>query len=171
MTGRKANVAINKATYKKSNAYIKAREDNEPVYLKQDFEPPVTLTLKELEVWQWLVDLFRATVNCRVSDADKHLMELYCRAKVAADEADEALKKDPRPYVIVVLGKDKDGTPRTTAKPNPAKKDRLENSQLCLRLFAELGLSPNARAKAGIAAANAKNELDIFKELMNRSDD
>lgn len=168
---RLPNVNIDKEKYAKSNKYIKDREENTPVYESQNFIPPETLTEKELEVWEWLVGIFRETVNCRVSDADVHLMELYCRAKVATDEADAELKKDPRAYVIIPLGVDKDGKPKTTAKPNPNLKKRLDNANLCIKLFDQLGLSPIARARAGLKAANAKSELDIFKELMNRTDD
>ena len=50
-------------------------------------------------------------------------------------------------------------------------KKRLDNANLCIKLFDQLGLSPIARARAGLKAANAKSELDIFKELMNRTDD
>lgn len=164
-------VNIDKEKYAKSNKYIKDREENTPVYESQNFIPPETLTDKERVVWDWLVGIFRETVNCRVSDADVHLMELYCRAKVATDEADAELKKDPRAYVIVPLGVDKDGKPKTTAKPNPNLKKRLDNANLCIKLFDQLGLSPIARARAGLKAANAKSELDIFKELMNRTDD
>ena len=168
---RLPNVNIDKEKYAKSNKYIKDREENTPVYESQNFIPPETLTEKELEVWHWLVGIFRETINCRVSDADVHLMELYCRAKVAADEADAELKKDPRAYIIIPLGVDKDGKPKTTAKPNPNLKKRLDNANLCIKLFDQLGLSPIARARAGLKAANAKSELDIFKELMNRTDD
>ena len=168
---RLPNVNIDKEKYAKSNKYIKDRESETPVYESQEFIPPTTLTEAELEVWHWLVGIFRETINCKVSDADVHLMELYCRAKVATDEADAELKKDPRAYLIVALGVDKDGKPKTTAKPNPNIKKRLDNSNLCIKLFAELGLSPLARARAGIKSANAKTELDIFKELMERSDD
>jgi phage terminase small subunit len=164
-------VNIDKEKYAKSKKYIKDREENTPVYESQNFIPPETLTDKERVVWDWLVGIFRETVNCRVSDADVHLMELYCRAKVATDEADAELKKDPRAYVIVPLGVDKDGKPKTTAKPNPNLKKRLDNANLCIKLFDQLGLSPIARARAGLKAANAKSELDIFKELMNRTDD
>ena len=168
---RLPNVNIDKEKYAKSKKYIKDREENTPVYESQNFIPPETLTDKERVVWDWLVGIFRETVNCRVSDADVHLMELYCRAKVATDEADAELKKDPRAYVIVPLGVDKDGKPKTTAKPNPNLKKRLDNANLCIKLFDQLGLSPLARARAGLKAANAKSELDIFKELMNRTDD
>ena len=168
---RLPNVNIDKEKYAKSNKYIKDRESATPVYESQEFIPPTTLTEAELKVWEWLVGIFRETVNCRVSDADVHLMELYCRAKVATDEADAELKKDPRAYTIVALGVDKDGKPKTTAKPNPNLKKRLDNANLCIKLFDQLGLSPIARARAGLKAANAKSELDIFKELMNRTDD
>ena len=164
-------VNIDKEKYAKSKKYIKDREENTPVYESQNFIPPETLTDKERVVWDWLVGIFRETVNCRVSDADVHLMELYCRAKVATDEADAELKKDPRAYVIIPLGVDKDGKPKTTAKPNPNLKKRLDNANLCIKLFDQLGLSPLARARAGLKSANAKSELDIFKELMNRTDD
>lgn len=168
---RLPNVNIDKEKYAKSNNYVKNRESETPVYESQEFIPPPTLTEAELEVWHWLVGIFRETINCKVSDADVHLMELYCRAKVATDEADAELKKDPRAYTIVALGVDKDGKPKTTAKPNPNIKKRADNATLCIKLFAELGLSPLARARAGLKSANAKTELDVFKELMNRTDD
>lgn len=168
---RLPNVNIDKKKYAKSNKYIKDRESETPVYASQEFIPPSTLTEAELEVWNWLVGIFRETVNCKVSDADVHLMELYCRAKVATDEADTELKKDPRAYIIIPIGVDKDGKPKTTAKPNPNIKKRADNATLCLKLFAELGLSPLARARAGLKSANAKSELDVFKELMERTDD
>lgn len=168
---RAPRVSLDNDDYKKSNEYVKSRNCETPIYESQEFIAPETLTEKELEVWNWLVGIFRETINCKVSDADVHLMELYCRAKVATDEADAELKKDPRAYLIVALGVDKDGKPKTTAKPNPNIKKRLDNSNLCIKLFAELGLSPLARARAGLKSANAKSELDIFKELMNRTDD
>ena len=171
MAGRKPKIQDNGKRLHRSNKELKAREEATPVYAKQEFKPPTTLTAKELEVWNWLVGIFRETVNCKVSDADVHLMELYCRAKVATDEADAELKKDNRYYILVPLGVDKDGKPKTTAKPNPNYKKRLDNANMCLRYFDQLGLSPLARARAGVKGANAKNEIDIFKELMERSDD
>lgn len=168
---RAPRVNLDKDTQKRSNAHLKNRDENTPIYQSQEFIPPPTLTDKEREVWDWLVSIFRATVNCRVSDADVHLMELYCRAKVATDEADAELKKDPRAYLIVPLGKDSKGNIKTTAKPNPNIKKRNDNAALCIKLFDQLGLSPLARARAGLKAANAQADMDIFKELMNRSDD
>jgi P27 family predicted phage terminase small subunit len=170
---RAPRVKLDNNEQKRSNEHIKLREENTPAYLSQEFTPPPTLTREEREIWDWLVKVFRATINCRVSDADVHLMELYCRAKVAADKAAEELRKDPRPYVIVPLGKDKNGNVKTTAKPNPHRKILKENSELCLKLFEQLGLSPLARAKAGLAAANAKvdKEEELLKQIMQRTDD
>ena len=119
MAGRRPKVIIEQETYHETKEHKEAREKSTPIYQSQEFKPPETLTKKELEVWNWLVNVFRNTVNCMVSDADVQLMELYCRAKVATDEADQALKKDDRAYVLVPLGVDKDGKPKTTAKPNP----------------------------------------------------
>jgi phage terminase small subunit len=150
---------------------VKDNEDNLPIYQSQEFEPPEYLTDKELEVWNWLVKIFRGTYNCMVSDADRDLMVLYCRAKVSTDEADAELKKDNRPYILVPLGVDKDGKPKTTAKPNPNLKKRHDNALLCLKYFNELGLSPLARARAGVKGANAKTEENVFLQIMNRSDD
>ena len=150
---------------------IKSVEDNLPIYQLQEFEPPEYLTEKELEVWNWLVKIFRGTYNCMVSDADRDLMVLYCRAKVSTDEADAELKKDNRPYILVPLGVDKDGKPKTTAKPNPNIKKRHDNALLCLKYFNELGLSPLARARAGVKGAKAKTEENVFLQFMNRSDD
>ena len=150
---------------------LKAQEDNLPIYQSQEFIPPEYLTEKELEVWNWLVKIFRGTYNCMVSDADRDLMVLYCRAKVSTDEADAELKKDNRPYILVPLGVDKDGKPKTTAKPNPNLKKRHDNALLCLKYFNELGLSPLARARAGVKGANAKTEENVFLQFMNRSDD
>ena len=161
----------NQKTGHYTKKHVKDNEDNLPIYQSQEFEPPEYLTDKELEVWNWLVKIFRGTYNCMVSDADRDLMVLYCRAKVSTDEADAELKKDNRPYILVPLGVDKDGKPKTTAKPNPNLKKRHDNALLCLKYFNELGLSPLARARAGVKGANAKTEENVFLQFMNRSDD
>ena len=171
MAGRRPNVIIEQEVSHKTKAHKEARENSTPIYQSQEFEPPEYLTDKELEVWNWLVKIFRGTYNCMVSDADRDLMVLYCRAKVSTDEADAELKKDNRPYILVPLGVDKDGKPKTTAKPNPNLKKRHDNALLCLKYFNELGLSPLARARAGVKGANAKTEENVFLQFMNRSDD
>ena len=170
MGGRPPKLA-NQKTVAYTKEAKKALEESTPIYQSQEFEPPADLTQKELEVWNWLVKVFRGTYNCMVSDADKDLMQLYCRAKVATDEADAELKKDPKPYILVPLGIDKDGKPKTTAKANPNIKKRHDNALLCLKYFNELGLSPLARARAGVKGANAKEDENVFLKFMDRSDD
>ena len=170
MAGRPPKLQ-NEKTGAYSKATLKAQEESLPIYQSQEFEPPESLTPKELEVWNWLVKVFRGTYNCMVSDADRDLMVMYCRAKVATDEADAELKRDPKPYVLVALGVDKDGKPKTTAKANPNLKKRHDNALLCLKFSDQLGLSPLARARAGIKGANAKQEENIFAKLMERNDD
>lgn len=171
MPGRKPNIVHDRLKEGMRKDELKAIEESTPIYQSQEFIPPQTLSAKELEVWNWLVKVFRETVNCMVSDADVQLMELYCRAKVACDEADAELKKDNRAYIIVPLGVDAKGKPKTTAKPNPNIKKRHDNALLCLKFFDQLGLSPLARARVGIKGANAKNEENVWAELMNRGDD
>lgn len=156
----------------RKNTELENREDLAPIYQSQDFEPPEDLTSAELKVWEWLVKIFRGTVNCRVSDADRDLMQLYCRAKVATDEADKKYKADPRPYILVALSVDKKTKePKTTAKPNPYLKIRNDNATLCVKLFDQLGLSPIARTRMGMKAANAENDSEIYNDFMMRTDE
>ena len=171
MPGRRPKTYIDTDKNHMSKREKEMRDNTTPVYQSQEFKAPDTLTTKEREVWDWLVKIFRETTNCMVSDADVHLMELYCRAKVAADEADAELKKDGRAYILVPLGKDKNGEIKTTAKPNPNIKKRHDNMVLCLKYFEELGLTPIARARAGVKGTNAKKDEDLFAKFMNRSDD
>lgn len=171
MPGRRPKTYIDTDRNHMPKAEREARANATPVYQSQEFKAPDTLTTKEREVWDWLVKIFRETTNCMVSDADVHLMELYCRAKVAADEADAELKKDGRAYILVPLGKDKNGEIKTTAKPNPNIKKRHDNMVLCLKYFEELGLTPLARARAGVKGTNAKKDEDLFAKFMNRRDD
>nr|DAX95797.1 MAG TPA: terminase small subunit [Caudoviricetes sp.] len=171
MAGRHPSVVPDKTKLNRSNEEIAARQENMPVYERQDFIAPKTLTREEKKVWNWLVSVFRETANCRVSDADVHLMELYCRAKVATDEADAALKEDNRAYITVEAGEDMHGNTKYQVKANPNIKKRNDNAALCIKLFDQLGLSPLARAKAGLNAANAKKSVDIFSGLMNRTDE
>lgn len=172
MAGRKPKTSIDLDKNHMSKGERELRDNVTPAYKSQEFKAPDSLTDKEREVWDWLVKIFRETTNCMVSDADVHLMELYCRAKVAADEADAELKKDGRAYIIVDCGGfDKEGNPKTQLKPNPNIKKRHDNMVLCLKYFEELGLTPIARARAGVKAANAKKDEDMFARFMNRSDD
>ena len=169
---RQPKVNINQDIYHETKAHKEAREKSTPIYQSQEFIAPDYLTDKEKEVWDWLATIFRGTYNCMVSDADRDLMVLYCRAKVATDEADAELKKDNRAYVLVDSGMtDKDGQPKMQVKANPNIKKRHDNALLCLKYIDQLGLSPLARARAGVKGANAKQEENVFANLMSRTDD
>ena len=171
MAGRKPKINIDQEVYHETKEHKQAREESTPIYQSQEFIAPDYLTEKELDVWNWLVKIFRGTYNCMVSDADRDLMVLYCRAKVATDEADAELKKDNRAYVLVDSGMtDKDGQPKMQVKANPNLKKRHDNALLCLKFFDQLGLSPLARARAGVKGANSKQEKNPFEELLNRTD-
>lgn len=172
MAGRKPKVNIDQDIYHETKAHKENREKSTPIYQSQEFIAPDYLTDKEKEVWDWLATIFRGTYNCMVSDADRDLMVLYCRAKVATDEADAELKKDNRAYVLVDSGMtDKDGQPKMQVKANPNIKKRHDNALLCLKYIDQLGLSPLARARAGVKGANAKQEENVFANLMSRTDD
>ena len=170
MAGRLPSIAPDKKLHR-SNEELRDRNEETPIYQRQEFKMPRTLTKEERKVWKFLVQVFRETVNCRVSDADVDMMVLYCRAKVATDEADAALKEDPRAYLVYECGEDKDGNPKYVLKANPNIKKRNDNAALCIRLADQLGLSPQARARAGLKAANAKRKDDPFRKMMQRKDD
>lgn len=170
MAGRLPSITSDKKLHR-SNEELRDRNEETPIYQRQEFKMPRTLTKEERKVWKFLVQVFRETVNCRVSDADVDMMVLYCRAKVATDEADAALKEDPRAYLVYECGEDKDGNPKYVLKANPNIKKRNDNAALCIRLADQLGLSPQARARAGLKAANAKRKDDPFRKMMQRKDD
>lgn len=170
MAGRLPSITPDKKLHR-SNEELRDRNEETPIYQRQEFKMPRTLTKEERKVWKFLVQIFRETVNCRVSDADVDMMVLYCRAKVATDEADAALKEDPRAYLVYECGEDKDGNPKYVLKANPNIKKRNDNAALCIRLADQLGLSPQARARAGLKAANAKRKDDPFRKMMQRKDD
>lgn len=170
MAGRLPSIAPDKKLHR-SNEELRERNEETPIYQRQEFKMPKSLTAAEKKVWKFLVQVFRETVNCRVSDADVDMMVLYCRAKVATDEADAALKEDPRAYLVYECGEDKDGNPKYVLKANPNIKKRNDNAALCIRLADQLGLSPQARARAGLKAANAKRKDDPFRKMMQRKDE
>ena len=170
MAGRLPSITPDKKLHR-SNDELRDRNEETPIYQRQEFKMPRTLTKEERKVWKFLAQGVRETANCRVSDADVDMMVLYCRAKVATDEADAALKEDPRAYLVYECGEDKDGNPKYVLKANPNIKKRNDNAALCIRLADQLGLSPQARARAGLKAANAKRKDDPFRKMMQRKDD
>ncbi len=172
MAGRPPKVIIDNDKYKKSKEELELRELSTPIYESQNFEPPASLNEEELKVWYWLVDIFQQTKNCKVSDADVHLMEIYCQEKVTADRAQVELRKSSFcEYIYVKVGKDKDGKQKIQAKANPYRSIRKSSTAMCIRLFDQLGLSPMARARQGLASAKKQEEDIEFEKLLMRSDD
>lgn len=168
---RTPRVNLDKTVQNRSNKELMQREENTPVYASQKFIPPKTLNAAEKKVWKWLGEIFRATVNCRVSDADVHLMALYCQAKVAYEEARERYDANPEYWVKVENGTDQYGQPKYLVKVNSDYAIMKDKSAAMIKLFDQLGLSPLARARAGLSAANAQKDADIFEGLMARTDE
>jgi len=171
MAGRRPKVIIEQETYHETKEHKEAREDSTPVYESQNFIAPETLTKKEKEVWDYIVNIFRQTKNCMVSDADIHLMQMYCRDKVMLDEATKRYQKNPTYWVNIENGYDKEGNQKYTLKANPDYVIIKDKTASCLKLFDQLGLSPLARARVGVKGANAKKDEDIIGSLINRPKD
>lgn len=171
MAGRRPKVIIEQETYHETKEHKEAREDSTPVYESQNFIAPETLTKKEKEVWDYIVNIFRQTKNCMVSDADIHLMQMYCRDKVMLDEATKRYQKNSTYWVNIENGYDKEGNQKYTLKANPDYVIIKDKTASCLKLFDQLGLSPLARARVGVKGANAKKDEDIIGSLINRPKD
>lgn len=171
MAGRRPKVIIEQETYHETKEHKEAREDSTPVYESQNFIAPKTLTKKEKEVWDYIVNIFRETKNCMVSDADIHLMQMYCRDKVMLDEATKRYQANPTYWVNIENGFDKEGNQKYTLKANPDYVIIKDKTASCLKLFDQLGLSPLARARVGVKGANAKKDEDIIGSLINRPRD
>jgi len=168
-----AAIIRDRSKFKKGKKYEEDIKDNTPIYMKQDFEPPKTLNKPELIVWDYMTNIFKNTLNSPVSDADRDLIQIYCRAKVATDRADRTMKTlKYKDYIQVRTGnKDKDDIPLYQLKPNPAAKAKKENAELCIKILTQLGLTPIARAKIGLQHANKHTGVDALKDIMNRKDD
>lgn len=171
MAGRKPKINIEQDIYHETKAHKENREKSTPIYQSQEFIAPKTLTKKEKDVWDYIVGIFRETKNCMVSDADIHLMQMYCRDKVMLDEATKRYQENPTYWVNIENGFDKDGNQKYSLKVNPDYLIIKDKTSSCLKLFDQLGLSPLARARVGVKGANAKEDEDMFKKLMSRSDD
>lgn len=171
MAGRRPKVIIEQETYHETKEHKEARKSSTPIYESQNFIAPETLTKKEKEVWDYIVNIFRETKNCMVSDADIHLMQMYCRDKVMLDEATKRYQANPTYWVNIENGFDKEGNQKYTLKANPDYVIIKDKTASCLKLFDQLGLSPLARARVGVKGANAKKDEDIIGSLINRPRD
>ena len=151
-----------------------ARENGTPIYKKQDFIPPETLSKAELKVWEQLVEIFRETKGSYVSDADIMIMEVFCKSKVEYDRACKEWAKDPTMYIEVKSGGyDRNGDPKTVIKVNQWYQIKKEFSLIMTKYLDQLGISPLGRAKQGLQATKNKKDLalDALKEIFNRAED
>lgn len=173
-SGRLPKVNIDRAVNHTTPRELKAREENTPVYEKREFEPPASLSERELATWNNLAKIFKDTHACKVSDADRDLMEIYCKCKSEYDEACVRWADNPKYYILVPTGQKVvrgNVVPTTASKVNPDYLIKRDFGKQCKVYLDQLGLSPIARAKQGIAAAQHMVEENIFAKLMDRSDD
>lgn len=145
-----------------------------PIYQSQVFTPPESLTTAELKVWNELVEIIRGTIGGYVSDADRMIMEVFCKAKVEYDRACKEWNKNPKMYVQVDSGgKDRDGQPKTVLKVNQWYQIKKEFSLIMTKYLDQLGISPLGRAKQGLQATKSKKAMavDELKALFDRPED
>lgn len=172
--GRNPKILVDQKVYHETKEHKEIRENGTPVFKKQEFIPPESLTDKELKIWNKLVEILRAMEGCYVSDADIMVMETYCKAKAEYDRACKEWNKNPKMYVqIETGGKDRNGEQKTTTRMNQWYVIKKDFSLIMTKYLDQLGISPLGRAKQGIQATKNKRdkELDALKELFNRSDD
>jgi len=159
----------------KTKIQLQIEADKTPIYQKQDFPYPKEMnSMDERNVWDWLVNIFRQTSNCRASDADINLMLLYCRAKVDYEKSDEEIRKLKTEdfYIRYDTGRSTpDGDTIYQIKKNPLYEIRKESYSVIIKIGDQLGLSPLGRARQGLAAANASNPDDVLKDIQNRESD
>ena len=174
MAGRKPNITYNQESYHETKEHKDERERRTPIYEKQEFIPPESMTKEELAIWNKLVEIIRDTKGGYVSDADVMVMETYCKAKAEYDRACKEWNKNPSMYVQVnVGGNDRDGQPKTTIKENQWYKIKKDFSLIMTKYLDQLGISPLGRAKQGLQSSKSKRdrEKEELMELFNREDD
>lgn len=165
---------VDNKIYHKSNKEIQTREEVTPICESQNFEPPKSLSKKELVIWKDLVRILKSVQGSYISDADIMTMEVYCKAKAEYDKACIEWDKNPKYYIQVESGGyDKDGELKTSLKVNPAYQIKKDFSNIMLKYLNELGVTPTGRAKQGIQATKSKmqNDREELLEIFNRSDD
>ena len=172
--GRNPKVTINQEVYHETKEHKEARENGTPIYEKQEFVPPDTLTKAELKVWEQLVEIIKGTKGGYVSDADIMVMEVYCKSKVEYDRACKEWTKNPTMYVEIKSGGfDRNGDAKTVVKINQWYQIKKDFSLIMTKYLDQLGISPMGRAKQGLQATkNKKNlALDELKAIFDRPND
>ena len=171
---RNPKVTINQEVYHETKEHKEARENGTPIYEKQEFVPPDTLTKAELKVWEQLVEIIKGTKGGYVSDADIMVMEVYCKSKVEYDRACKEWTKNPTMYVEIKSGGfDRNGDAKTVVKINQWYQIKKDFSLIMTKYLDQLGISPMGRAKQGLQATkNKKNlALDELKAIFDRPND
>lgn len=164
---------INNDVSKLSKEEINITNEKTPICESQNFNPPKSLTKKEVVIWKELVVILKSVQGSYISDADVMTMETYCKAKAEYDRACIEWEKNPKMYVQVISGGiDRDGVAKTVIKQNQWYQIKRDFSKIMLKYLDQLGISPLGRARQGKQATkktmqkNKENLLAIF----NRKD-
>lgn len=171
--GRTPKIKIDQSIYHETKEHKEQREKATPIYEKQEFVAPESLTKEELKIWKHLVDIIRGTQGGYVSDADIMVMETYCKAKAEYDRACKEWNKNPKLYVQVEVGGfDKDNQPKTVIKTNQWYQIKKDFSLIMTKYLDQLGISPLGRAKQGLQSTKSKKdkEMEELKALFDRTD-
>lgn len=171
--GRPPKINIQQEVYHETKEHKEQRESATPIYEKQEFVPPETLTEAELKVWNHLVEIIRGTQGGYVSDADTMVMEVYCKAKVEYDRACKEWSKKPQMYIEVKTGGfDRNGDAKTSVKINQWYQIKKDFSLIMTKYLDQLGISPLGRAKQGLQSTKSKKdkEMEELRKLFDRED-
>ena len=171
--GRKAKINIDQSVYHETKEHKEIREKSTPIYEKQDFVAPESLSKDELKIWNHLVEIIKGTHGGYVSDADIMVMEVYCKAKSEYDNACKQWDKNRTMYVEVKTGSyDRNGDAKTALKVNQWYQIKKDFSLIMTKYLDQLGISPLGRAKQGIQATKSRmdKEMEKLKSLFDRND-
>ena len=172
MTGRKPQTRLEKTKRPDLTLEeIKSREKNTPLYEKAEFLIPEHFNDAEKKEWAELVELLKSIKGSAVTDADRKIMIIRVQAYAEYLRFDEAVKNEPKPYLIETK-LDRGATVEQIVK-NPYYDLRKKAGETVLKCDAELGLTPISRARTGIA--RTKGELDksdtLLSGILNRKGD
>ena len=171
--GRSPKINIDQKVYHETKEHKEQREKATPIYQKQEFIAPESLTKEELKIWNHLVEIIRGTQGGYVSDADTMVMEVYCKAKAEYDRACKEWNKKPIMFVEIQTGcYDKDRNAKTALKVNQWYQIKKDFSLIMTKYLDQLGISPLGRAKQGLQSTKSKKdkEMEELKALFDRTD-
>jgi phage terminase small subunit len=179
--GRPPKIDISTETCHMSNDEFAKRQAYTPESDPLKEEVPQELVINEdgeddtyaITYWHELLKKIQQVKGSFVTEADRPIMVLACRAYALHRRAYVRFNRATRDrgaeagYIKIVNGKDRDGFDTFSLKPNPDVKLLSDQSKVLLDCLSELGLTPIARAKQGIAAAKKRDaELESFANLV-----